>query len=211
MLTIPAITMCKDAPRVDSRLLARHLHVQHKNTMELLERHRADFQCFGVVPFQTEKPMGTQGGRPERFALLNEDQAFLLLTYSRNTTRVRGLKVSLVEAFGEARRAAELRRAEYLPSYHLAHDALRGLGRDPAHQRHLHTNVNRLLNRTAGIEAGQRAHAQHGSLAVLAVGQMLAARAAAGARDDRDAYARIKQMLAPLQALAAPAMGGLSC
>lgn len=36
--------------------------------------------------------------------MLSEDQCYLLLTYSRNTVRVRSLKVALVRAFGSARR-----------------------------------------------------------------------------------------------------------
>lgn len=139
---------------------------------------------------------------PKVAARLNEDQAYLLLTYSRNTTKTRALKVKLVQAFSSARKAAELRRMEYLPSYHLAHDALHGLAPDPEHQRLLHMNVNRLANKVAGIGAGQRSHAQRGSLAVLAVAQMLAARAAAGAADDKAAYAAIKAAMQPLQALA---------
>ena len=107
-----------------------------------------------------------------------------------------------MQAFSSARKAAEQRRTEYLPSYHLAHDALRGIAHDPEHQRLLHLNVNRLTNKVAGIEAGQRAQAQRGSLSVLAVAQMLAARAVVGAVDDKSAYAAIKAAVQPLQALA---------
>jgi phage regulator Rha-like protein len=90
--------------RVDSRLLANQLDNYHKNTMALVERYLGKFKEFGVVPFQTEKPLaGTVGGRPERFALLNEDQAFFLLALSRNTDRVVELKSSLIMAFREAR------------------------------------------------------------------------------------------------------------
>lgn len=193
-----------ETPRVDSRELAQRLGVKHKNTIELLDKHKADFLELGVLPFQTEKPSGPNGGRPERFALLNEDQAYLLLTYSRNTAKVRGLKVKLVQAFSAARKAAEQRRCEYLPTYHLAHDALKGLAPDRQRQQHLHMNVNKLLNKVAGLDAGQRHGAQPGSLSVLAVGQMLAAQAATGASDDKAAYARIKQAVQPLHSLAKP-------
>lgn len=64
-----------ETPRVDSRELAQRMGVKHKNTIELLDKHKADFLELGVLPFQTEKPSGPNGGRPERFALLNEDQA----------------------------------------------------------------------------------------------------------------------------------------
>ena len=194
-----------ETPRVDSRELAQRLGVKHKNTIELLDKHKADFLELGHLPFQTEVGYRAQGGgKAERFALLNEDQAYLLLTYSRNTAKVRGLKVKLVQAFSAARKAAEQRRCEYLPTYHLAHDALKGLAPDRQRQQHLHVNVNKLLNKVAGLDAGQRHGAQPGSLSVLAVGQMLAAQAATGASDDKAAYARIKQAVQPLHSLAKP-------
>lgn len=194
-----------EPPRVDSRELAQRLGVKHKNTIELLDKHKADFLELGHLPFQTEVGYRAQGGgKAERFALLNEDQAYLLLTYSRNTAKVRGLKVKLVQAFSAARKAAEQRKCEYLPTYHLAHDALKGLAPDRQRQQHLHMNVNKLLNKVAGLDAGQRHGAQPGSLSVLAVGQMLAAQAATGASDDKAAYARIKQAVQPLHSLAKP-------
>ncbi|NNA87900.1 Rha family transcriptional regulator [Pseudomonas gessardii] len=94
----------KGEARADSRVLAEQLGVKAKNTLGLIERYIGKFERFGVVPFQTEKPLaGTAGGRPERFALLNEDQAFFLLSLSRNTDRVVELKASLIMAFREAR------------------------------------------------------------------------------------------------------------
>ena len=47
--------------------------------------------------------MGQHGGGDARFALLNEDQAFFLLSLSRNTDRVVELKANLIMAFREAR------------------------------------------------------------------------------------------------------------
>lgn len=200
-----------ETPRVDSRELAQRLGVKHKNTIELLDKHKADFLELGHLPFQTEVGYRAQGGgKAERFALLNEDQAYLLLTYSRNTAKVRGLKVKLVQAFSAARKAAEQRKCDYLPTYHLAHDALKGLAPDRQRQQHLHMNVNKLLNKVAGLDAGQRHGAQPGSLSVLAVGQMLAAQAATGASDDKAAYACIKQALQPLHSLAKPQLLGVA-
>ncbi|MBY8970806.1 Rha family transcriptional regulator [Pseudomonas sp. P867] len=98
------VTQIGGEPRVDSRQLAKQLGTKHTNPMALIERYLAKFEEFGVVPFQTEKPLaGTAGGRPERFALLNEDQAFFLLSLSRNTNRVVELKASLIMAFREVR------------------------------------------------------------------------------------------------------------
>lgn len=193
-----------ETPRVDSRELAQRMGVKHKNTLELLQKHAAGFLEFGKVAFKTEPLPGSRTGQKERFALLNEDQAYLLLSLSRNTPRVVALKVKLVQAFSAARKAAEQRKCEYLPTYHLAHDALKGLAPDRQRQQHLHMNVNKLLNKVAGLDAGRRHCAQPGSLSVLAVGQMLAAQAATGASDDKAAYARIKQAVQPLHSLAKP-------
>lgn len=200
-----------DKPRVDSRLLAEHMNVQHKNSMELLQTHKAAFLELGHLRFQTEVGYRAQGGgKAERFALLNEDQAYFLLSLSRNTPRVVALKVKLVKAFSAARKAAQQRQTEYLPSYHQAHDALQGLAPDPQRQHYLHMNVNRLLNKVAGIESGKRGCAPLGSQAMLIVGQMLTAQAVAGAGDDKAAYARVKTAMQSLQTLL-PVGGDASC
>lgn len=93
-----------DEPRVDSRQLARQLGNQHKSTVELIDRYANKIKRFGQLPFQTEVGKRVQGGgNAERFALLNEDQAFFVLALSRNTDRVVELKSSLIMAFREAR------------------------------------------------------------------------------------------------------------
>lgn len=197
----PIVLAGQDTPRVDSRLLAQHMRVKHRSTFKLIAEHRKDFEAFGKVRFEIAALSGSTTGQKERFALLNEDQAYLLLTYSRNTATVRALKVNLVKAFSAARKAAEQRRTEYLPSYHLAHDALKGLAPDPQRQQHLHMNVNKLLNQVAGIQSGKRGAAQPGSLSLLIVGQMLTAQAVAGAGDHKTAYVRIKAAMQSLQTL----------
>lgn len=89
--------------RADSRLIAQALGNQHKATAQLIERYADQLKGFGVLPFEMAKPLGTTGGRPERYYLLNEDQSFFLLTLSRNTPRVVALKANLVTAFKAAR------------------------------------------------------------------------------------------------------------
>jgi phage regulator Rha-like protein len=101
-----AITLVQSQgdPRVDSRVLAKQLGVKPKNTIELVERYADKFKRFGLLPFQTEaRPKGQHGGGDTRFALLNEDQCYFLLSLSRNTDRVVDLKSRLIMAFREAR------------------------------------------------------------------------------------------------------------
>ncbi|MGO0632070.1 Rha family transcriptional regulator [Pseudomonas sp. SAR267] len=98
------LTQYKGEPRVDSRLLAKQLGTQHKSSMELIDKYAGKIRRFGHLPFQTEVGKRAQGGgKAERFALLNEDQAFFLLALSRNTDRVVDLKADLIMAFREAR------------------------------------------------------------------------------------------------------------
>lgn len=50
-----------DKPRVDSRLLAQPMGVQHKNTLELLQTHKTAFLELGHLRFQTEVGYRAQG------------------------------------------------------------------------------------------------------------------------------------------------------
>lgn len=103
-MNVVMLTLIGDEPRVDSRQLAEQVGNQHKNTMALIERYADKIKQFGLLPFQTEaRPAGQHGGGDARFALLNEDQCYFLLSLSRNTDRVVELKSSLIMAFREAR------------------------------------------------------------------------------------------------------------
>ncbi|MGK9416050.1 Rha family transcriptional regulator [Pseudomonas cedrina] len=98
------VTQVGGEPRVDSRQLAEQLDNIHRNSMAIIERYLAKFKEFGLLALRTEaRPAGRHGGGGVRFALLNEDQAFFLLSLSRNTDRVVELKASLIMAFREAR------------------------------------------------------------------------------------------------------------
>lgn len=61
------------------------------------------------------KPSSPQGGRPETIALLNEQQATLLVTYCKNTEVVRKFKVALVKAFYDMRQKLMLSITEDSP------------------------------------------------------------------------------------------------
>lgn len=188
------ITFKRNEARVDSRLIAQALGNQHKAVVQLIERYAAEMQSLGKLPFEME-PLPS--GQRERFALLNEDQAFFLLTLSRNTARVVELKAKLVAAFRDARHKAELNQ-EYLPSYHELHSQLHVLTAGLPNERWVHANLNKLLNKAAGIKAGTRAIADVPHKALLIAAQHLATQAIRDAPDHREAYRRAKRALAPL-------------
>jgi phage regulator Rha-like protein len=196
------LTACNDEARLDSRLLAERLGVQHQSLFELIKAYRADFEQLGKVRFETGASVGSRTGQSVKFARLNEDQCYLLLTYNRNTQRVRQLKLQLVRAFRDARSAADLHRAEYLPGYHALHDGIQALAAGSPNERFVHQNVNKLINRAAGLAAGERSRASLPQRAMLIVAQSMAARAISGAQDHREGYQRAKTALHTLETLA---------
>ncbi|WP_447918162.1 Rha family transcriptional regulator [Achromobacter aegrifaciens] len=186
----------KGEPRIDSRLLALHLGNQHESVTKLLTAYADDFGELGVFRFQIGKlPAGSLGGRPEKYALLNEDQAYLLLTYSRNTATVRALKGRLVKAFREARQAQDLTRTEYLPTYHALHDEIHALAEQSSNERFVHMNVNRLINKAVGIGPGERGRLDVPRRSILIAAQFVASTAMHGAADHREGYAHAKHAL----------------
>lgn len=195
---IALVTTATEA-RIDSRLLATQLGNKHRHLMALLDRYLDQLKSFGHVCFKNAHGDRKQGGgKAERFALLNEDQSYFLLNLSRNSVTVVILKVKLIRTFSDYRRAADLRRAEYLPSYHRLSDAIHMAAAGSPNEKHVHGNIARLLNKTVGIESGQRAVAPIPQLALMIVAQELAARAMQSAHDHHDGYQLVKESMLAL-------------
>lgn len=220
-LTALTLHQSRGESRVDSRVLAEHLGNSHKHVRELLESYGSDFEALGVLRFETAKPLaGSAGGRPERFALLNEDQCYLLLAYSRNTDRVRALKLRLVIAFRDARSRQALHDGVYLPSYHALHDEVAEMARR-AHEAGsmagddvFHCNVNKLANKVCGLRAGERRSLNPTQRAILTATQEViraSLQRSMGAGDDhRGAYRAAKQAAEEYASMASRLLGGAS-
>ena len=74
---------------------------EHRAVLQLVKNNIKDFEEFGRVAFEMQ-PFKTAGGVQERkVALLNHEQATLLMTYMRNNDVVRDFKKRLVRAFSE--------------------------------------------------------------------------------------------------------------
>ena len=84
---------------VTSETIANGAGVEHRAVLQLIGNNIADFEEFGAVAFEMRPLPG--GGLPVRVALLNEQQATLLMTFQRNTDQVRTFKKALVKAFFE--------------------------------------------------------------------------------------------------------------
>lgn len=110
--TVPQIENNGDQLVVTSETIAEGTGGDHRAILQLIKNNQGDFEQFGRVSFEM-RPFETPGGRQEkRVALLNEQQATLLVTFSRNTDQVKAFKVTLVKAFYEM--AHQLQRPKTL-------------------------------------------------------------------------------------------------
>ncbi|MEB0226281.1 phage antirepressor KilAC domain-containing protein [Pseudomonas sp. 10S4] len=75
--------------------IAAGCEVDHASVIKLARTYQSDLQEFGLLDFKSE----STGGRPTEFALLNEQQSTLILTYMRNSAIVREFKKRLVKDF----------------------------------------------------------------------------------------------------------------
>lgn len=97
------IVMIKDGDAVTTTLaIAEGTRNDHASVIKLARTYQADLDGFGPVGFEIHVVMRPQGGgTPTEFAILNEPQSTLLLTYMRNTAIVRAFKKELVREFWE--------------------------------------------------------------------------------------------------------------
>lgn len=91
-----------------SLLIAEGVGYDHSTVIRLVRDNREDLEEFGPLGFEihvVNRPQG--GGSKKEYALLNEDQATLLITYMRNNDVVRAFKKTLVKAFRDLRLGAQ--------------------------------------------------------------------------------------------------------
>ena len=99
---------------VDSRLIADQLAIEHESFMKTINKYQTQAeQAFGILRFEIGEMQGR--GQPEKYCLLTEDQAFFLMTLSRNTAEVVSAKLSLVKSFSEAKKLLRQKGMYLLP------------------------------------------------------------------------------------------------
>ena len=87
-------------PVTTSLAIAEGVGNPHASVIKLIRQNTSDLEEFGNIGFEIQN--STSGaGRPTEYAILNEQQSTLLLTYMRNNDVVRAFKKQLVKAFFE--------------------------------------------------------------------------------------------------------------
>ena len=151
--------------RTDSRLLASFLDLRHRTIFENITKYRSELSELGIVPFETER-LNTErnGEREHKFALLNEDQCYFILTLMRNNERVVKAKLELVKAFRDARTqlanrdlarvdGKQIRKLE-TQSIKMLVDYAKAQGSKSADTYYM--TITKMTNSILGIESGQR-------------------------------------------------------
>ncbi|KJQ59978.1 Rha family transcriptional regulator [Streptococcus cristatus] len=151
----------KKEPYTTSEIIAECAEVTHHTIQELLRKHKADFESYGIIAFKMRKLDGR--GRPMKIYRLNEQQATLLITYLKNTEPVRAFKKALVKAFFEMRDELtqfKLQRALEKPKRKTLHDSIESWREAPKHPHSTITNL--LLKGTSGMNKKQLMAARGG-------------------------------------------------
>lgn len=98
----PLVVPIDGEARASSEIIARGVGQQHASVIKLIRRHAKRFERFGPLRFEIRKgrPLAHGGfARATEYAMLNEQQATLLLTFMSNTERVMDFKEELVAEF----------------------------------------------------------------------------------------------------------------
>lgn len=103
-------------PFTTSLVIAAETGNDHASVMKLIRANLDDLNEVGMVGFEIRpKPAGQIGGGPIPFATLDEPAAALLMTYLRNTPKVKDFKKRLVAAFYAMRRMLSERAVSAAP------------------------------------------------------------------------------------------------
>lgn len=87
----------KAIPITDTKAIAEYAGIEHRSVRQMVRKHEKDFSEFGNLDILCVGVEGTKGY--ETMYILNEMQSTLLMTYLKNTDKVREFKKRLVKEF----------------------------------------------------------------------------------------------------------------
>lgn len=118
---VSLVTMNGNVPVTTSVAIAQVLSRPHHGVIQLVHSHERELCVFERVAFEMQ-PFATCGGTQSReVAILNEQQATLLISFMSNTPKVVDFKIKLVKAFYDMRMKLEQDR-KALPVFQSTED-----------------------------------------------------------------------------------------
>lgn len=94
------VVIKNNEPITTSLVVAEGMKIEHRAVIVLLDKYEDDFRELGTFAFEMRK----SGGRPIRYAELNEEQMLYLITLMRNSQVVVKFKKELSKEFIRQRR-----------------------------------------------------------------------------------------------------------
>jgi len=165
--------------RVDSRLLANQLDTRHRTIFESIIKYESELLSISLLPIQTEsvKTENSRGAKIQKYALLNEDQCYFVLTLMRNNDKVVALKLKLVKAFRDARKQLAERDIARLEGKKVRRDetdAIKELvdyaiANGSENANFYYANITKITNDVLDIDKGMRDTLDKRQLSVLAM------------------------------------------
>ena len=169
--------------RIDSRLLAPELNHRHRTIFESILKYQSKFEEHGLLPFETEAVNNgdARGVKYQKFALLNEDQCYFLLTLMRNNDFVVDKKSKLVKAFRQAKDQVTLRdmaRIEGKAVRRTETDAIKSLveyatAKGSSNANMYYSDITRMTNSLLGIDSGKRETLDHRTLQQIKIAETI--------------------------------------
>lgn len=169
--------------RIDSRLLAPELNHRHRTIFENVLKYQDKFEEHGLLPFKTEAVNNddARGVKYQKYALLNEDQCYFLLTLMRNNDFVVDKKSKLVKAFRQAKNQVALRdmaRIEGKAVRRTETDAIKDLveyatAKGSSNAKMYYASITKMTNDLLGIESGMRDQLDHKQLQQIKVAETI--------------------------------------
>jgi phage regulator Rha-like protein len=160
---LPLVLVKKEA-FVSSLVMADLLGIEHESLIKSITTYQAQFEALNrglIVRFEIGKLTAGRGA-PTRYALLTEDQSYFAATLSKNTEQAVEVKFRLVKAFSELRHSKEASERDYLPYFHLLHDAGSAMFQaaqskgSTTKECFFHINLEKMVNKAFSLKSGQR-------------------------------------------------------
>jgi phage regulator Rha-like protein len=117
------VSIKKENVFTTSMIVANGTDNQHHSVTKLIRKHRKRFERWGELEFMDFKSINSGRGRPTKIALLNEEQAYFLITLLDNNDTVADFKAELVDQFFKAKKLLAEKKTD---TWQLA----RGQGKD---------------------------------------------------------------------------------
>ena len=202
--------------RTDSRDLAALLDHRHRTIFESITKYNSELLELGILPFETERLKTEQlGDREHKFAMLNEDQCYFVLTLMRNNAHVVKAKLQLVKAFRDARTQLanrDIARIDGKQVRSLETKAIADLveyakAKGSKSADLYYANITKMTNAMIGIKAGERDKLDARTLGDIAVMEKIVANAVSDGINAGMDYKDIYKLAKSRCALAVPAIG----